>query len=34
MRNRGVITLEQICNDTGIEAIEERLLVEKVVLRK
>jgi len=33
MVSRGVLTLKQICKDTGIDSIEERL-VEKAILRK
>ncbi len=34
MVDRGVITLEQICNDTGIVSLEEPLLIEKAILGK
>lgn len=34
MGSRGVLTLEKICKDAGIDTIEEPLLIEKTILRK
>jgi len=34
MGSRGVLTLEKICKDAGIETIEEPMLIKQTILRK
>jgi len=34
MGSRGILTLEQICKDAGIQTIEEPLVIEETILGK